>query len=241
MGTGASHSSGVAPHDMAHKLKRSEADIVQLMMPVYYTDEKVSVVDLEKANIVWNLVISDTAPNYLKIVEKGQTEYSSCMIFFYDTFYRRLFDVHPLCRSMFKSGLKTQGKFLVKMISMLLSDIDSDPVKFNNTLVKLAETHNDRGVKSIEYGIVGEVMFWTLREVVGHEVFDKETHLAWIRIFSRILSVVVPVAVAYEIKTGGVSQRDRVAAENVIQHNKLEFESAAASRQGSAKVDPTQP
>jgi hemoglobin-like flavoprotein len=235
MGTGASHSSGVAPHEMAHKLKRSEAEIVQLMMPVYYTDEKVSAVDLEKANNVWNMIINDTAPNYLALIEKGQTEFGSCMMFFYDTFYSRLFDVHPLCRSMFKSGLKTQGKFLVKMISMLISDIDSDPTKFNNTLVKLTETHNDRGVKSIEYGIVGEVMFWTLREVVGREVFDKDAHLAWIRIFSRILSVVVPVAVAYEIKTGGVCQRDRVAAEHTMLHNKLESESAAGSRQGSAK------
>lgn len=50
---------------------------------------------------------------------------------------------------MFKSGMKTQGKFLVKMITMLVKDID-DPKKFNDTLVKLAETHNQRGVKSIE-------------------------------------------------------------------------------------------
>lgn len=71
-------------------------------------------------------------------------------MFFYDTFYHRLFDVHPMCRSMFKSGLKTQGKFLVKMISLCLSEINSDPQKFNQTLVNLTEVHNTRGVKSIE-------------------------------------------------------------------------------------------
>lgn len=98
---------------------------------------------------------------------------------FYDTFYQRLFDVHPvsyfpfnlsslqlfafffhlkfpnvsyvmkMSRSMFKSGLKTQGKFLVKMISLCLSEI-TETAKFTKTLEKLTEAHNTRGVKSIE-------------------------------------------------------------------------------------------
>ena len=50
---------------------------------------------------------------------------------------------------MFKTGLKTQGKFLVKMLSMCLSEMN-DPVKFNETMTKLTETHNNRGIKSTE-------------------------------------------------------------------------------------------
>ena len=69
--------------------------------------------------------------------------------FFFYSFYSRLFDIHPMCRSMFKSGMKSQGKFLVKMISMAVSMID-DPAKFTLTMVKLTETHNERGVKAIE-------------------------------------------------------------------------------------------
>ena len=45
--------------------------------------------------------------------------------------------------------MKSQGKFLVKMISMAVSMID-DPAKFTLTMVKLTETHNERGVKAIE-------------------------------------------------------------------------------------------
>ena len=50
---------------------------------------------------------------------------------------------------MFKSGMKAQGKFLVKVISLALSLIDDD-VKFTATLVKLTETHNERGIQAIE-------------------------------------------------------------------------------------------
>lgn len=52
---------------------------------------------------------------------------------------------------MFKTGLKTQGKFLVKIISIALSEIDdNDNSKFVSTLTALAENHNKKGVKAIE-------------------------------------------------------------------------------------------
>ena len=50
---------------------------------------------------------------------------------------------------MFKAGLKSQGKFLVKMISLSLTSIMDKP-KFVDTMTKLAEVHNNRGVKSVE-------------------------------------------------------------------------------------------
>jgi hypothetical protein len=50
---------------------------------------------------------------------------------------------------MFTGGLKTQGKFLVKLLSLALSLLN-DTSKFNETLIKLAEAHCIRGVKAIE-------------------------------------------------------------------------------------------
>ena len=50
---------------------------------------------------------------------------------------------------MFTGGLKSQGKFLVKLLSLALSLIN-DQEKFNSTLVKLAEAHCVRGVKAVE-------------------------------------------------------------------------------------------
>ena len=50
---------------------------------------------------------------------------------------------------MFKSGLKTQGKFLVKMISILVDEV-ADQAAFEKTITKLVETHNQRGIKAVE-------------------------------------------------------------------------------------------
>ena len=50
---------------------------------------------------------------------------------------------------MFKAGLKSQGKFLVKMIGMAIFML-KDENAFQETMLKLAEAHNNRGVKAIE-------------------------------------------------------------------------------------------
>eukprot|EP01031_Cornospumella_fuschlensis_P040902 gene40902-49892_t len=51
------------------------------------------------------------------------------------------------------------------MISLALSELD-DAEKFDRNLVKLAEIHYQRGVKAVEYGIVGEILFWVMRHVL---------------------------------------------------------------------------
>ena len=61
----------------------------------------------------------------------------------------QIFICFQMCRPMFKSGLKQQGKFLVRMMTQVLS-IFGDDMKFVETLVKLTESHNERGVKAVE-------------------------------------------------------------------------------------------
>ena len=117
--------------------------------PVFYLDEQLTEKDVEIAKASWRMITDDTAPGFLALKGTPGFDFPSCIMYFFDNFYSRLFDVHPMCRPMFKSGLKSQGKFLVKMISMAVSLIN-EPVKFQQTLIKLTETHNERGVKAIE-------------------------------------------------------------------------------------------
>jgi len=115
-------------------------------------------------------------------------------------FYARLFDIHPLCEPMFKHGIKAQGKFLVKMISLSLSLLD-DLKQFEDTMVNLANAHNKRGVRANEYGIVGEVLFYSIKHCIGNS-YTPNIHIAWVRIFSRMLKYIVPIAVAFELREG---------------------------------------
>lgn len=186
---------------------RSDAEITAVMMPIYYVNEQVTKADCTQAINSWNLVLNDTAPGFNAHRGEPGYEQASCIMFFYDAFYSRLFDVHPMARPMFKSGMKSQGKFLVKMISLSISLLD-DADKFNQTLTKLTEVHNDRGVKAVEYGIVGEVLIWTLRRCLG-SAYTPDVHVAWIRVLCRMLKVMVPLAVAFEIQ-GGRAQEARM-------------------------------
>lgn len=48
-------------------------------------------------------------------------------------------------------------------------------------------------------GIFGECLFWVLRLTLGMDVYDATTHLGWVKIYSRILRVIIPIVIQYEL------------------------------------------
>lgn len=188
--------------------KESSRDIVNLMMPVYYNDTKITKEEHGAASAIWQMILNNSAPAFLEQRKASQDFYrrfTTSIMYFSHCFYSRLFNIHPMARDLFKD-MKSQGKFLVKMISLSLSEM-SDADKFESTLIKLAEIHNERGVKAVEYGVVGEVLIYSIRKCIGPDGFNPTVHLAWIKIYSRMLKTMVPVAVAHEIRDGSAQQK----------------------------------
>lgn len=180
---------------------------VTLMLPVYYLDEPVLLSDIELATASWNLIVNDTSSRYIKTKSEGLIDQPSCLSWFYVSFYERLFDVHPLSRKLFTNTVNSQGKFLVMMISSCLKQLDH-PERFESSMVALAERHCEKGVRSNEYGIVGDVLFWTLQRCLGPDTYDEDTERSWIKIYSAMLKHIVPCALHYE-KTKGISVAGR--------------------------------
>ncbi len=129
-------------------LAKTEEEIVRLMMPVYYNEEPIVQEELDIAHNSWKLILNNTSPEFLVKRKDPSFTYPTCIMYFYSSFYDRLFDIHPLAKNLFRD-MRSQGKFLVKMISLALSE-KADPVKYEKTLAKLAEIHNERGVKAVE-------------------------------------------------------------------------------------------
>ena len=73
-------------------------EVVAIMMPIYYTDALVTPEDFVLASANWDMILNDQSPVYLEL-KKSRFEYSSCVVFFYETFYARLFDVHPVSKT----------------------------------------------------------------------------------------------------------------------------------------------
>lgn len=139
------------PDDNINHMKEKSKDIVKLMMPVYYNDSRITKDEHASAASTWQMILSNCAPAFVerrKTSQEFRNKFTTSIMYFSHCFYARLFDIHPMARDLFKD-MKSQGKFLVKMISLSLSEM-TDAEKFEATLVKLAEIHNERGVKAVE-------------------------------------------------------------------------------------------
>lgn len=155
--------------------------------------------DLVVAKSSWNYIIEDRSPLYLELKKGPDFEHASCISWFYSIFYARLFNVHPMCKPLFTSGIVSQGKFLVKMVSLILNCLKHRE-KFVKTMEDLAMRHCERGIRGVEYGIVGDVLFYSLQKTLGN-LFTLEIETAWKLIFSSMLGIIVPLCIEYE-RTG---------------------------------------
>ena len=68
------------------------------MLPVYYDIGNLSTADVELAKITWDHIAYDTAPFYVEKIENKDflKKYPTCIDWFTDIFYERLFDIHPV-------------------------------------------------------------------------------------------------------------------------------------------------
>jgi hemoglobin-like flavoprotein len=224
MGSGLTHTH----HCLTHR-----QEIIDIMMPVYYlSSSHVTHDDILIAKTSWSLITDDKSQEFIKQKSSsssrqgqgqgsgqgqgqgpgqgpGQGEgeefhYHSCIGWFYILYYERLFDIHPLCKPLFTTGIISQGKFLVKMISLTLNQLH-DPMNFQIIMRGLALSHCHKGVRSVEYGIVGSVLFYTLKKVLNEE-YSEVVHRAWVKIYSAMLSVIVPMVVDYELQEKNMGQ-----------------------------------
>eukprot|EP01035_Chromulina_nebulosa_P018127 gene18127-23781_t len=177
-------------------------EIFEFMKPIYYIhDAQVNQSDIQLAQQSWDIILDDKSPEYLKKKSCNEITAVSCLTWFYDCFYDRLFDIHPTCRSLFKNNMIVQGKALVKLITTaltMLNDLDNlVPV-----LINLAKSHTAKGILAYQYSIVGEVLLWTLKFCLG-DAYTDNTKMSWLKIYSLMLSVILPVAIEEELISKG--------------------------------------
>lgn len=212
-------------------------EIVKFVLPVYYTTAPITAEELDEANKVWKMVMNNRSVHFdsMKKADPEKIHHANVMELFYEVFYTRQFDVHPTCKPLFKRPINKQGNFLMRIISMLLAEIDQ-PDKFHKTLVNLTNLHNKIGVVAYEYGISGEILLFTLKKVLG-DAFTPLAHRAWIKIYSRILDHIVPNAVEFEInnKKEFSSIQETRAHLHVVSQDPVFSDRVAADKDGGAR------
>jgi len=94
-----------------------------------------------------------------------------------DLFYKRLFELNPSLKSLFKGDMKTQGIMLMKMLDYAVTGLD-EPDKIVPVIKDLGKRHVGYGVKEEYYETVGEALLWTLEKGIGED-FTRNVKEAW--------------------------------------------------------------
>ena len=104
-------------------------------------------------------------------------------------FYRRLFEIAPEVRPLFKTSISEQGDKLMKTLAVAVTSLTK-----LETIVPVVEDlgrrHDDYGVQPEHYDVVAEALLWTLEQGLG-EAFTGEVREAWVETYTTLAGVML--------------------------------------------------
>lgn len=104
-------------------------------------------------------------------------------------FYKRLFEVAPGVRPLFKGDMQNQGRMLMSTIGMVVRGLN-DPRSILPEIQKLGVRHNRYGAEVAHYPVVGECLLWTLEQGLG-DAFTPELKAAWAEAYGLLSSLMI--------------------------------------------------
>ncbi len=109
-----------------------------------------------------------------------------------ELFYRKLFQMDPEMKPLFKGDMKAQGDKFVAPINLVVNSLNNlDHVA--PELQDMSRRQLDYGVKTEHYDTVGNALLWTLEQGLGNE-FTDEVKTAWTTAYGIVASTMVDAA-----------------------------------------------
>jgi hemoglobin-like flavoprotein len=107
-------------------------------------------------------------------------------------FYKRLFEIDPSLKPMFKGDMQEQGRKLMQMIGMTVQGL-SVPGEIMGLVADLGRKHVEYGVVDAHYDTVCAALMWTLGQGLGAE-FTPEVKGAWAEAYEFLATVMKDAA-----------------------------------------------
>lgn len=180
---------------------KSVNSIVEKLMPLYYHQEAVTQDDIYVAENSWRVIIEGNSAMMKDMRSFTGLYEADGMDLYRELFFTRLFDIHESARPMFSEKAVRSGKFIGSVMQLCFDQL-KHPKDFRRKIVALAESHCQMGIRTIEYGVIGEVLFWSLQKILGVDGYTRRVEEAWTKVFSSMLRIIVPIAVAFERDEG---------------------------------------
>lgn len=99
-------------------------------------------------------------------------------------FYRRLFEIDPTLRPMFKGDIEVQSKKLLDMLAVLIAMLER-PLGLELELRAMGSRHAGYGVKDAHYATVGRALLDMLAETLDTR-FTPEVREAWTALYGAV-------------------------------------------------------
>jgi hemoglobin-like flavoprotein len=117
------------------------------------------------------------APEQIEIVKATWKSIVPIRDTFGELFYRKLFELDPSLRALFKDDMKEQARNLVAMISIALRHL-ARPETVLNALRELGRRHVSYGVRDAHYDTFGTALMLSLGVCLA-DAFTPEARQAW--------------------------------------------------------------
>jgi hemoglobin-like flavoprotein len=101
-------------------------------------------------------------------------------------FYRRLFEIDPRLKAMFKGDMAEQRRKLMQMLTAAVKGLDR-LAQLVPVVEDLGRRHAGYGVEDKHYDTVGEALLWTLEKGLG-AAFTPQAKEAWATVYGLLAS-----------------------------------------------------
>ncbi len=106
-----------------------------------------------------------------------------------EIFYKKLFELDPISKSLFKTDLVSQGWKLIDTLTFIIDSV----TKFENVrqkVIELGSKHVEYKVQDYQYPIVLEAFLCTF-DLLLADSFTKEMEDAWIKFYNYVSNVMI--------------------------------------------------
>ncbi|CCD91065.1 putative globin-like protein [Bradyrhizobium sp. ORS 375] len=107
------------------------------------------------------------------------------------TFYNRLFELAPECRSMFPADMDVLKRDFIATLAVLVGSLDQMTGLLASTDI-LGRNHARYGVQPAHYPVVGEALLWTLAKSLGPH-WTHEVEQAWRKVYDIIAQRMIAI------------------------------------------------
>jgi hemoglobin-like flavoprotein len=107
-------------------------------------------------------------------------------------FYRRLFELDPRLKLMFRGDMAEQRQKLMQMITAAVTGLDHLE-QLVPVLQDLGRRHAGYGVADAHYDTVGQALLWTLEKALGR-AFTPELRHAWTTVYTLLATTMQEAA-----------------------------------------------